>query len=83
MNKELFNVPLSEAKKILEIRNKKNDVVRRQAYEEAARLRDEERDIENKYPILREIKTADVINYIRDKKIDDLLDDTKIGRAHV
>ena len=83
MNKELFNVPLSEAKKILEIRNKKNDVVRIQAYEEAARLRDEERDIENKYPILREIKTADVINYIRDKKIDDLLDDTKIGRAHV
>ena len=42
-------------------------------YSDGIKGTDEERVIENKYPILREIKTADVINYIRDKNFPNLI----------
>ena len=78
MNDELLKIPIVDVKKILDIRNKKNEVIRRQKYEEAARLRDDERELETKYPILREVKSNDLVNILRDKKIDKLLDDDSI-----
>ena len=75
MNDELLKVPIVDVKKIVDIRNRKMDVIQRQAYEEAARLRDEERELETKYPILREVKAIDLVNILRDRKIDKLLDD--------
>lgn len=78
MNDELLKVPIVDVKKIVDIRNRKVDVVQRQAYEEAARLRDEERELETKYPILREVRSNDLVNILRDRKIDDLLDDDNI-----
>jgi len=78
MNDELLKVPIVDVKKIVDIRNKKNEVVRRQSYEEAVKLREEERELETKYPILREVKSNDLVNILRDKKIDKLLDDDNI-----
>jgi len=78
MNDELLKVPIVDVKKILDIRNKKNEVLRRQSYEEAFKLREEERILETKYPILREVKSNDLVNILRDKKIDRLLDDSGI-----
>lgn len=78
MSDELLKVPIVDVKKIVDIRNRKIGVVQRQAYEEAARLRDEERELETKYPILREVKSNDLVNILRDRKIDDLLDDDSI-----
>ena len=82
MYNELSKIPIVDIKKYIDIRNKKSDVIRRQAYEEAARLRDEERTLENNYPILREVagssETSQLINHLRDRKIDDLLNDTSI-----
>jgi hypothetical protein len=52
--------------------------IKRQKYEEAARLRDEEKELETKYPILREVKSNDLVISLRDRKIDDLLDDDSI-----
>jgi len=78
MNDELLKVPIVDVKKIVDIRNKKNEVVRRQSYEEAVKLREEERILETKYPILREVKSNDLVNILRDKKIDKLLDDSGI-----
>jgi len=82
MNDELSKVPIVDIKRLIEIRNKKSDVIRRQAYEEAARLRDEERKLENNYPILREVagnsEVSQLINHLRDRKIDGLLDDSGI-----
>jgi len=82
MSDELSKVPIIDIKKYIDIRNKKSDVVKRQAYEEAARLRDEERILENNYPILREVsgssEISQLINHLRDRKIDDLLDDSGI-----
>jgi len=82
MSDELSKVPIIDIKKYIDIRNKKSDVVKRQAYEEAARLRDEERILENNYPILREvagsIEISQLINHLRDRKIDSLLDDSGI-----
>jgi hypothetical protein len=79
---ELNKVPIVDIKKYIDIKVKKVDVIKRQAYEEAARLRDEERTLENNYPILREvagsIETSQLINHLRDRKIDDLLDDSGI-----
>jgi hypothetical protein len=67
-----------DVKKIVDIRNRKTDVIQRQKYEEAVRLRDEERELETKYPILREVKSNDLVISLRDRKIDDLLDDDSI-----
>ena len=78
MNDELLKVPIVDVKKIVDIRNRKMDVIQRQAYEEAARLRDEERELETKYPILREVKAIDLVTILRDRKIDKLLDDDSI-----
>lgn len=81
MSDELSRVPIIDTKKYIDIRNKKSDVVKRQAYEEAARLRDEERILENNYPILREVAGSEIsqlINHLRDRKIDSLLDDSGI-----
>jgi hypothetical protein len=78
MNEELLKIPIEDVKKIVDIRNKKTDVIQRQKYEEAARLRDEERELETKYPILREVKSNDLVISLRDRKIDDLLDDDSI-----
>ena len=78
MNDELLKVPIVDVKKIVDIRNRKIGVVQRQAYEEAARLRDEERELETKYPILREVKSNDLVSILRDRKIDDLLSDDSI-----
>jgi len=82
MYSELSKIPIVDVKRYIDIRSKKSDVIRRQAYEEAARLRDEERILENNYPILREIagssETLQLINHLRDRKIDDLLDDASI-----
>lgn len=78
MNDELLKVPIVDVKKIVDIRNRKVDVVKRQAYEEAARLRDEERELETKYPILREVKSNDLVTILRDRKIDKLLNDDSI-----
>ena len=78
MNYELLKVPIVDVKKIVDIRNRKMDVIQRQAYEEAARLRDEERELETKYPILREVKAIDLVTILRDRKIDKLLDDDSI-----
>jgi hypothetical protein len=82
MNDELSKVPIVDIKRYIDIRNKKIDVVRRQDYEEAAKLRDEERTLENNYPTLREvvgsIETSQLINHLRDRKIDGLLDDSGI-----
>ena len=78
MNVELLKIPIEDVKKIVDIRNKKTDVIKRQKYEEAARLRDDERELETKYPILREVKSNDLVNILRDKKIDKLLDDDNI-----
>jgi hypothetical protein len=78
MNDELLKIPIEDIKKIVDIRNKKTDVIQRQKYEEAARLRDEERELETKYPILREVKSNDLVISLRDRKIDDLLDDDSI-----
>jgi hypothetical protein len=78
MNDELLKVPIVDVKKIVDIRNRKIGVVQRQAYEEAARLRDEERELETKYPILREVKSNDLVTILRDRKIDKLLDDDSI-----
>ena len=78
MNDELLKVPIVDVKKIVDIRNRKMDVIQRQAYEEAARLRDEERELETKYPILRDVRSNDLVNILRDRKIDDLLDDDNI-----
>ena len=78
MNDELLKVPIVDVKKIVDIRNKKTDVIQRQKYEEAARLRDEERELETKYPILREVKSNDLVTILRDRKIDKLLDDDSI-----
>lgn len=78
MNDELLKIPIVDVKKIVDIRNRKVDVVQRQAYEEAARLRDEERELETKYPILRDVRSSDLVSILRDRKIDDLLDDDSI-----
>jgi ATP-dependent Clp protease ATP-binding subunit ClpC len=79
MNVELLKIPIEDVKKIVDIRNKKTDVIKRQKYEEAARLRDEERELETKYPILREVKSNDdLVISLRDRRIDDLLDDDSI-----
>ena len=78
MNVELLKIPIEDVKKIVDIRNKKTDVIKRQKYEEAARLRDEEKELETKYPILREVKSNDLVISLRDRKIDDLLDDDSI-----
>jgi len=78
MNVELLKVPIVDVKKIVDIRNRKTDVIQRQKYEEAVRLRDEERELETKYPILREVKSNDLVISLRDRKIDDLLDDDSI-----
>jgi hypothetical protein len=78
MNDDLSKVPIPDIKRLIEIRKQKFDVVQRQAYEEAARLRDEERTIERKYPGLYDINTNELINIIRDKRIDNLLDDNII-----
>jgi len=78
MNDELLKIPIEDVKKIVDIRNKKTDVIKRQKYEEAARLRDEEKELETKYPILREVKSNDLVISLRDRKIDDLLDDDSI-----
>ena len=78
MNDELLKIPIEYVKKIVDIRNKKTDVIKRQKYEEAARLRDEEKELETKYPILREVKSNDLVISLRDRKIDDLLDDDSI-----
>ena len=82
MNDELSKVPIVDIKRLIEIRKQKFDVVQRQAYEEAVKLRDEERTLENNYPILREVagssETSQLINHLRDRKIDDLLDDASI-----
>ena len=76
MNDELNKIPTVDIKKYIDIKTKKTDVVKRQAYEEAARLRDEEKTLETKYPILSKIKEKDIlINVIRDRKIDDILND--------
>jgi len=77
MNDELKKIPIVDIKRYLDIRNKKSDVIRRQAYEEAARLRDEERTLENIYPILREVvkngEVSQLIEHIRDTKINEIL----------
>jgi len=77
MNDELKKIPIVDIKRYLDIRNKKSDVIKRQKYEEAARLRDEERTLENNYPILREaVKNSEVsqlIEHIRDTKINEIL----------
>jgi hypothetical protein len=78
MNVELLKIPIVDVKKIVDIRNRKTDVIQRQKYEEAVRLRDEERELETKYPILREVKSNDLVISLRDRKIDDLLDDDSI-----
>jgi protein-arginine kinase activator protein McsA len=78
MNDELLKIPIVDIKRYIDIKVKKNEVVRRQKYEEAARLRDDERELETKYPILREVKSNDLVNILRDKKIDKLLDDSGI-----
>ena len=78
MNDELSKVPIVDIKRLIEIRKQKFDVVQRQAYEEAAKLRDEERTIEEKYSGLYSINTNDLVNILRDKKIDKLLDDSGI-----
>ena len=76
MNDELNKIPTVDIKKYIDIKTKKTDVVKRQAYEEAARLRDEEKTLETKYSILSKIKEKDIlINVIRDRKIDDILND--------
>ena len=78
MNEELLKVPIVDVKKIVDIRNRKTDVIQRQKYEEAVILRDEEKQLETKYPILREVKSNDLVISLRDRKIDDLLDDDSI-----
>jgi hypothetical protein len=78
MNDELSKVPIVDIKRLIEIRKQKFDVVQRQAYEEAAKLRDEERTIEEKYSGLYSINTNDLVNILREKKIDRLLDDSGI-----
>jgi protein-arginine kinase activator protein McsA len=78
MNDELLKISIVDIKRYIDIKVKKNEVVRRQKYEEAARLRDDERELETKYPILREVKSNDLVNILRDKKIDKLLDDSGI-----
>jgi protein-arginine kinase activator protein McsA len=78
MNDELLKISIVDIKRYIDIKVKKNEVVRRQKYEEADRLRDDERELETKYPILREVKSNDLVNILRDKKIDKLLDDSGI-----
>lgn len=56
MNVELNKIPTVDIKKYIDIKAKKTDVVKRQMYDEAAKLRDEERTLEVKYPILSEVK---------------------------
>lgn len=79
MNDELNKIPLVDIKKYIDIRNRKTVCVQSKMYEEADRLRDEEKTLETKYPILPKIKANDVISYLikltRDRKIDDILDD--------
>lgn len=77
MNDELNKIPTVDIKKYIDIKAKKTDVLKRQMYDEAAKLRDEERTLEVKYPILSEVKAnvSYLFDVIRDRKIDDILND--------
>lgn len=76
MDEKIYMIPIVDIKRFIEITNKKNKSILNQNYEEAARLRDEERTIESEYPCLSNYNPQNLsIEILRDKKIDLLLDD--------
>ena len=73
MRGDILKVPLVDIKKVIDIRRDKVNAVKRQEYEEAQILRDEEKSIVNKYPCLLDIESDELIVHLRDRGIDLLL----------
>ena len=73
MRGDILKVTLVDIKKVIDIRRDKVNAVKRQEYEEAQILRDEEKSIVTKYPCLLDIESDDLIVHLRDRGIDLLL----------
>ena len=74
---DLSKIKSTDLQRLIDIRKEKNKAFRCQKYEEAADLRDKERDIITNGGLEEYISfTLDaLIHLTRDKKINDLLDD--------
>ncbi len=74
---ELKKIPIFDVTKYIDIRKQKNQVIKEQKYQEAAILRDREILLIKKYPVLDTIiEYEDLIPILRDRKINDIIDDT-------
>lgn len=74
MNDDILKIPFVDIKRIIKIRNEKRNAVERQSYREAEILRDKEKYMVTKYPCLLDINSDELIGYLRDGRIDSLLD---------
>lgn len=71
---DILKIPFVDIKRIIKIRNDKRNAVERQSYQEAQILRDKEKYMVTKYPCLQDYNSDDLIVYLRDSRIDSLLD---------
>lgn len=76
---EISKIPILDIEEYVKIRTEKNHAIKSQKYEKAAQLRDMEKVLINKYPILDTILNyEDIISIIRDRKINDIINDDAI-----
>lgn len=69
----LKKIPIKELRYYINIRDRKHDYVKKQMFEEAARLRDEERFFVKKYISYEKILSSITIQSLRDILVDEII----------